>query len=121
MARMELKVATDGMREHVVIELWMDGTPLGHALLSGAEAESRIQAVGDARSKLNDAVASTLDPGSRLRPIVDPNWKVEDYRVPEGRIISLRHPGLGWLTFILSEDSASEMVRQLTADVPVRT
>ena len=90
-------------------------------LLSGAEAESRIQAVGDARSKLNDAVASTLDPGSRLRPIVDPNWKVEDYRVPEGRIISLRHPGLGWLTFILSEDSASEMVRQLTADVPVRT
>jgi hypothetical protein len=118
---MELRVATDEAREHVVLELWMDGKPLGHINFDGATVEKHIQDVGDMRAELNETVTPELDPGSRLKAIVGPSWKVEDYRVPEGRIISLRHPGLGWLTFILSEDSAREMVKQLTRDLPVRT
>jgi hypothetical protein len=111
---MTLRVQPDGIREHVVLQLYEDDKPLGYILFDGASAEKHIQDVGDARAELNDPVAPELDPGSRLKAIVNPNWKVEDHRVSEGRVISFRHPGLGWLTFILSDDSVREMVKRLT-------
>src|SRR3954447_703355 len=77
MARMELRVATDEAREHVVLELWMDGKPLGHINFDGATVEKHIQDVGDMRAELNETVTPELDPGSRLKAIVGPSWKVE--------------------------------------------
>jgi len=117
---MELKVATDGMHEHVVIELWMDGKPLGHTQLDGATAEMHIQEVADARAQLTDPVSPMLDPNSMLDAVVDPSWRIEDYRISEGRIVAFRHPGLGWMAFVIPEEQAKSIAEWLTKDIPLK-
>jgi hypothetical protein len=51
-AYMQLKVKTADDRQHVVIELWMDGKPLGHIFLGPSEAEGHCQAVSKHRAEL---------------------------------------------------------------------
>jgi hypothetical protein len=118
---MELRVATDGMREHVILELWMDGRPLGHIQFDGATAEKHIHDVGRHRANLSDPVTPTLEPGARLEALVDPAWRSPEYRLPEGRILSLRHPGLGWLTFVLPDKEAAAIAEWLTKDLPIQS
>lgn len=64
---MELRVATDEAREHVVLELWMDGKPLGHINFDGATVEKHIQDVGDMRAELNETVTPELEGHCRAK------------------------------------------------------
>ena len=113
MAHMELRVATDSAKEHVVIELWMDGKPLGHINFDGATAEQHVHLVGRHRANLSDPVTPDLDPGARLEAVHHPQWRVGQ-PVQEGHVLVLRHPGLGWLSYVFPEEEATELAAQLT-------
>ncbi|MGP0094219.1 MAG: hypothetical protein ACLPKB_30380 [Xanthobacteraceae bacterium] len=117
MAYAELRIATNPARKYVVIELWMDGKRLGHINLDGATAEEHIHAVAKHRAELVDPVSPDLHPGARLEAILDPKWRVLN-PIEAGRILALRHPGLGWLPFVFPDKEARSISDWLTKDLP---
>ena len=121
MARMELKVTADAARENVVLELWMDGRPLGHIKFDGATAEKHMQDVARFRATLADVVTPDLDPGALLDAEFDPKWRVPSFRIEQGRILALRHPGLGWLSFVFPDIEAACLSKWLTKDLPLQS
>ena len=56
MARMELAAKTTDDREHVLLELRMDGTALGHILLTASDAEDHIHTIAKYRAELTEEV-----------------------------------------------------------------
>lgn len=109
MNKMELRAAADKARECVSVELWMNDAPLGHIQLDAGSLESFIHDLGKHRAALADEVSAEIDPGSRLESIVDPAWRTFDQHSQQelGVALSLRHPGLGWLSFLLPHKSAA--------------
>ena len=119
MARMALNASVDSSREHVVIELSMDGKPLGHIELDSASVEKHIHDLAQQRANLIDPVTPTLDAGSRLEAIVDPRWRVPK-PIEQGRVLALRHPGLGWLSFVFPDKEARAIAAWLTKESPAQ-
>jgi hypothetical protein len=120
MDRMVMKVWTTDDKEHVGVQLEQNDKALGYILFDGASAEQHMHNVARHRAELNDGVAPDLDPGARLEAIVDPTWRTPKYRLQEGRILSFRHPGLGWLTFVVPDKEAASIAEWLTKDLPLR-
>ena len=118
MARMALNTSLDSSREHVVIELSMDGKPLGYVELDGASVEKHIHDLAQHRANLIDPVTPTLETGSRLEAIVDPRWRVPK-PIEQGRVLALRHPGVGWLSFVFPDKEARAIAEWLTKESPL--
>lgn len=112
MDRMAIKSFADAAREHVTIELWLNETPLGHVHLEASDAEDYIHDLAKHRAALREEVTPMLDPGARLEPIVDPAWHVSAQK-GGGHALALRHPGFGWLSFVLSDEEAREIAMAL--------
>lgn len=83
--------------QHLVLEMIVGGEPQAHARLWGGEIENFIHQIGNTRAKLSDTVPLDIDPGSRISTVIDPVWRAKE--VPDGAVLALRHPGLGWLGF----------------------
>jgi hypothetical protein len=118
MAFMQLKVYPTDDKSSVTIELWQEGKPLGHILLAGSEAEGFCQSVAEARKKLADEVSVEIDPGSRLAALYDPMYAttVGHSQGEHGVLLLLRHPGLGWLPFLLPHTHAADLAQRLMDD-----
>lgn len=112
-AKMRLVASRAPDGEHVQIQLDMNDEPLGYILFDGATAELHAMAVAKVRSELPDPVAPTLDPGSRLEAIGDPAWRTEMSEY--GPMLALRHPGLGWLGFVIPGHEAQKLGEALVA------
>jgi hypothetical protein len=110
MAKIELAARTDSDRQHVLLELRMNGKPLGHIALSGSDTEHHIHAIARHRAKLADRVSRELDPGSRLEAIFDPIWETPTHKAAaQGLLLAVRHPGLGWLSFLFPHREAAAL------------
>lgn len=77
------------------VELLQDGKVMGRVKLDAADLGAIIEALSQARQSLAEEVPRELDPGTRLHAVINPVWRAEEH--PEGALLSLRHPGLGWL------------------------
>ena len=119
MDRMELVSGIDPQRENLVVELRQNGKALGHVILDPATAESHIHALAKHRETLTDPVTPELEIGSYLDAVYNPVWRVPAARHKEGRVLALRHPGLGWLAFVLPDREAAQIAEWLTKDLPV--
>lgn len=108
--RIDITVATDA--QSVALEIVQDGTALAHAILDAPALDQVISALGAARAGLKDIVPPKLDPVPRLQATLHPNWWVFD-PMPEGRTLALRHPGYGWLAFVLAPNRANEIAEWL--------
>lgn len=76
--------------------------------LDAQDVEKFIEAFGAIRAGMSDAVPEKLDPMPRLPTTEHPHWHVYDPR-PEGHLLAIRHPGFGWLGFLLAEDAATAL------------
>lgn len=121
MDRMEIRTRHNNTKEYVTIELLMNGEALGHIHLDASSAEKYIHDLALHRSALVDQVPAELDPGSRLEALVDPIWKIPDHKTPHGRVLALRHPGLGWLSFVFPDKEAVQIAEWLTKDLPSKS
>jgi hypothetical protein len=111
MPRMTLKMRPEPDKQHVYLELQMDGKALGHMYLSAPDMEDHIRAAAKNRAQLSDTVAMDLDPGWRLETFANPVWRTAVHN--EGIVLALRHPGLGWLSFLLPRAEARKLGRWL--------
>jgi hypothetical protein len=116
---MELRVLTNEARTETTLELWMNGEPLGHINLATPELEQVIHQLAGHRAMHADEVPRDLDPGARLNAVVDPVWRVAGHRTPQGRLLALRHPGLGWLSFVIPDHEAWAIACWLTREIPI--
>lgn len=116
--RIEVTAQVDENGQSVAVEIREDGQPLAHAIMEAPELEECIAMLSQARAMLADQVPEDLDFGTRLTALVDPRWRHPGSQPPEGKVLSLRHPGLGWITFVFPEHEAQAIADYLSADHP---
>jgi hypothetical protein len=82
------------------------------------ELEDFIQNVAKVRALLEEAVPVSVDPGSRVHVVLSPLWTVSANSGIErspGILVSLRHPGFGWLSFVLARPDARRFGEAIAA------
>lgn len=93
-----------------------DGETHVQTTLSPDESQGLVDLLGAARMVTPGAVAPAPAEGM-VTAVVDPAWVAPAYKAPQGRVLILRHPGLGWIHFIFPEDKADQVSKLLAADL----
>ena len=91
----------------VAMEMHVDGEPKAHMFLDEVTVATLIDDLAKAREMMPEPVAPSLDPAARLMAIIDPAWHVSPHE--QGQVLGLRHPGLGWIGFLLPQAEATAM------------
>jgi len=115
----EIRIHTDLAKLNIVLEAWVNGAPTGGVTLSAVQTDNLIRDLAKSRALLVQPVASELDDNA-VDPVIDPAWQVPDVRYSEGRMLSIRDPGLGWLTYIFPDNEAADVATWLTKDLPLQ-
>ena len=78
---------------------------IGHAQisLSAPDVERVTLELMQERSKLNERVRDSVDPHSVIQGVHNPSWLVSND--PGDTKLLIRHPGFGWMAFVLPEQS----------------
>jgi hypothetical protein len=113
--RMTIKAGLKEDRQEVVIEIRDEEKALGHIELDASTLDSFIQQLGKLRSGMTEQVSPTLDPFSRVETEYNPAWRVPDTHNAgnPGAMLCLRHPGFGWLGFLLDRERALQVSHAL--------
>ncbi|MEW6437970.1 MAG: hypothetical protein AB1508_12475 [Pseudomonadota bacterium] len=114
----ELKAHVDVAKLNVVLEAWVNGALSGTSTLSPAQTDALIRDLGKSRALLVQPVASDPDENA-VEPVIDPAWQTPDVRYSEGRMLLVRDPGLGWLSYIFPDNEAADLAQWLTKNLPL--
>lgn len=109
---MHLKTGLSDDNSSASITLLMNELPLGNIVFQAPELEQLIQSLAQVRAVMAEPVAPDLDPGSRIAAIHDPAWRIRPMP-PQGVLLVLRHPGLGWLGNLLPQKEARALGQAL--------
>jgi hypothetical protein len=83
--------------------------------LNPAKLEEMIQDLSDLRETLAPQVAATIPAGKRFSVTPEPIWEISGEARPDGRVLMIQHPGIGWLGFLIPHDDCKRLARKLTA------
>ena len=112
----KVRLMVDDIGENTVVEIWSGGKLLVRHLLDAASLDAHIHLLAKCRTRMRDAIPDERDPGSRFETLIHPKWFIpppED-DPPEGRVMLVRHPGLGWLAFVFPHTEAAKIAEWLT-------
>ena len=84
-------------------------------MLDAATFETIIHELAGARAQMAEPVTPDLEQGMRLEAIADPRWRTEAYHPAGGSMLALRHPGHGWMSFLLPPKEARALGSALMA------
>jgi hypothetical protein len=113
----QIKVHVDVAKLNIVLEAWVNGAPTGNVTLSAAETDALIRDLGNNRAQLVQQVPDNPDEASE--PVIDPAWQTPEVRYQEGRMLSIRDPGFGWLSYIFPDQEAADVAAWLTKALPL--
>jgi len=112
--RMKVTIETDKRRDNLAIELARDGKSLGRVIFAASDVEALLLSIAEVRSSLREQVIPELEPKFRIATVEEPAWRISN-PTPDGRrMLALRHPGFGWLGFLLDRDRANAISRGLS-------
>jgi hypothetical protein len=104
------KITFSDDRRTATLELLANGRPATQVALTVRELDALIGLLGETRWMLQDAVSAEPrhEAASRELMVLDPAWRTEWPIHPSlnGLTLRLRHPGFGWLTFLLPWNEA---------------
>lgn len=83
--------------------------------LDPGNLEKPIEDLSDLRASLTPEVASTIPTGKRLFVTPEPNWDISAEKRKDGKVLLFRHPGIGWLGFIIPHKECERLAKKLTA------
>lgn len=106
-------------RRGLSIEFGSDAEKLVGFALEAPEVDRLISLLAAARAEMAEKVPARLDPGSRVPATVGPAWQASS-TTADTRGVMLRHPGLGWLGFVLPLDEARALAARLGAPAEAR-
>jgi hypothetical protein len=91
----------------------VEGQPTAKVVMNARDLDLAIAVLGEARALLRDAVPPEprKDKGTREVMVLDPAWRTQMPMHPSlnGLELRLRHPGLGWLTFVIPWHEAKSL------------
>lgn len=106
----------------VTLELRRDGQPASASTMDATELDLVLTWLGGARAQMPTTVAAepSREPGTRELVAIDPAWRTERavHAALKGITLRLRHPGFGWLTFVLPFHEAASLAKWLGANSP---
>ena len=104
-----------------VLQMEMDGEPKVHQIQDESGLSAIIDQLVALRASMAEEISRDLDPGARLVAITDPIWRSQDAKTAGyAKLLALRHPGLGWLTFLFPNDEARALGQFLQQDFPAK-
>ena len=114
MARFQINPAADGAIAFEMIG--DDGETSVSTTLTPEESQGLVDLLAAARMVTPGAVADAPAEGM-VQAVVDPAWVAPAYKARQGRVLILRHPGLGWIHFIFPDERADQVSKVLAADL----
>jgi hypothetical protein len=117
-AAIKITVKSSDDRETLHLQFDEEDRLLGHVVLDGASAEQLTHEIAGHRARLKELPAKELDIGSRVDAVFDPIWLGYGKNTDQGRLLALRHPGFGWLGFIIPDHKAAAMAKWLPEELP---
>lgn len=102
---------TPGEGGAATFEMTKDGQTLTTEL-NRTELQGMVDLLAAVRMVMPGSVDEQPAQGD-AQAIVDPAWMSPPYRIPQGRVIILKHPGFGWLHFVFPDDKAEALSQLL--------
>lgn len=99
--------------DHAVLTISKGGGMVAASLLEAADLEDLLDNLARARAALRDEVPHDLDIGQRVIGVPNPPHHVLHGPSGTGCILAIRHPGYGWLHYMLPPAAATELARAL--------
>lgn len=103
---------------HVRLAIVAGGEELAVSLLEAADLEELIEGLAMARARLIDQVPLALDNNIRVVGVPNPAHRVLRGPPDTGCILAVRHPGYGWLHYMLPPAAATKLSRDLVKSLP---
>lgn len=115
MARMTLEKAFSVDRKRALLQMCADGEPLAHMICDGAFLEREIRDLARFRANIVEPVPQEPQPDKSLEVVRAPSWAVpHTHSGPKGDVMmALRHPGYGWVGFMLEPERARALAAAL--------
>lgn len=114
--QVSIELADD--KKNATLKLVQGGQPANQINLLPTELEAIITTLGEARAVMPIGVPAEprQDAGTREIMVIDPAWRTAPtiHSALNGIILRLRHPGFGWLTFLLPHHEALSLGKWLT-------
>jgi hypothetical protein len=85
--------------------------------LNSSKVEEMIQDLSDLRAALAPQVPDTIPNGTYLAATPGPLWKISEEVREEGKVLVIRHPGIGWLGFIIPHLDCKLLAEKLTNEI----
>jgi hypothetical protein len=82
--------------------------------LNPAKVMELIHELSDLRTELAPQVPTSIPTGQRHFVTPEPLWDVSIEVRDDGRVLMIRHPGIGWLGFILPQADCDRLAKKLT-------
>jgi hypothetical protein len=122
MGRMTWHCTVPADRQAVLLELMDDGETVAQMVMDGATTETLAHDLAKCRARLVETVPQELDPGARVDAVGSPAWGVQGRHSgpADTLLLALRHPGFGWLAFVLERERARAMAKALSRLEPGR-
>lgn len=87
--------------------------PKGRTTHSTAQVMALCHALARVREQMEPAVSTEIPRGTKLEARIDPCWQLTAEPLSEGIALSVRDPGIGWMTFAFSPGEATAMLEAL--------
>lgn len=110
--KLDLAMALDRTQVRLAIVAAEDNRPLAHVNLSTTQIDVLLTKLAVARAGMPPAVPAA-PPARMLRSIQDPAWLVKPHPETRGGVLDVRHPGYGWLSFLLPATAASGLIKAI--------
>lgn len=88
--------------------------------LGAAELDLLIAKLARLRAEIEPTHRAHFIPGQRVAAIPKPHWYTEPDILSGDTLIHLRHPGFGWLSFLIPASDAVRMADYIQAQVEAR-
>ena len=98
-------------------EVLIDKETKVSAVMGGEQLQDLIDLLASVRLALPGSVPAEPKEGNNVAS-VDPQWRTLPFKLPTGRVLALRHNGLGWTHFIFSDAEASKIGDALKTELP---
>lgn len=112
----KLSASVEGNGRSAKVMLHKNDEALGDIILDAPAVDDLIASLAQIRTRMREPVPAEITAGTKLEAIVDPAWRTRIAPHPTvlGPLLCLRHPGLGWLSFILPDREARALGQWLT-------
>lgn len=85
--------------------------------LEAAQVDDLLHNLGLLRASMTDQHPAEFALGQKTMAVPDPRWATEPDLLNGDSLIHLRHPGFGWLHFLIPRTDAAKLAGYLQAQV----